>query len=97
MSSEEWLRTRVLSHLERKRPRGHRIALRSLPRRGHGEGGAISSPWDPGMGCLGSVQSCVHQERLRLDVVKHLFYREGRQTPEQASWRSRRYSVPVGV
>ncbi|KAK4827115.1 hypothetical protein QYF61_014378 [Mycteria americana] len=62
MSSEERLKTWGLSSLERRRPRGDLTALYSFLRRGRGEGGPV-----------GMAQSCVRQERFRLDMRKHFF------------------------
>ncbi|KAK4828319.1 hypothetical protein QYF61_025331 [Mycteria americana] len=64
MSSEERLRTWGLSSLERRRPRGDLTALYSFLRRGRGEG--VPGP-------VGMAQSCVRQERFRLDMRKHFF------------------------
>ena len=58
MSCEEWLRTLVLSSLERSRLRGDLIALYSFLRRGSGEGGADLFSRVSVTGQVGMVQSC---------------------------------------
>jgi len=71
-SWEERLRALGLSSLAKRRPRGDLIALASVSRRGHGEGGAELSSLVPRDRMLRNG-SKLHQGRFTLDARKHFF------------------------
>lgn len=71
MSSEEWLRSRGLSRLERRRLRGNLITPQ-IPEGQCGQGGAeLFSPGSRNRTC-GNV-SKLHYGRIRMYIRKHFF------------------------